>query len=592
MVRLDPDEREISSPNATPLSVAFAGRLDNRNELVRQLDLTDLEGLDDKVLLSKGYHRWGRRLPEYLEGEFCILVWDPNARCLFGARDPLGAKSFNYFCRAGCFLGASHLDTLLASPAVPIRLNHAQLALSAIPLADRLMGGDATLYGRIHSLSGGTAFCFDAKGLVCWTYWKPNPQACLSIADAEVPEALRELLFAAVANRLPSHGESGALLSGGLDSSAIVAVAASLLKKQNRTLTTFSAVLPDSLRGEINDEREFIRLFSNHDNIRFVDIADNFRGPFDNVAALTRDSRSPFHTSRHYLYAAFVDAAKQQNVSMLLDGCFGELGPSSNGQGFFPELALRGRWLALARALQQRAEVSQVSLWQVGKSELLRPLLPAWMMKMIGRGFRFDLEQSAQHSPLRASYVAKYLEGNATEILGRVSHELLPRSNHRQAQARQLEFARSRRGDGSAFGADRHLVSFQFPFLDKRVVEFCLAAPGHLKIHRGYPRSLVRNALDGLLPPAIQWRTSKEPFSPDFHVRYNRQRPQIVEWLRGIRNNDPVQEIVDVERLLRMAGTDMLGNRGTSPNDFIAMHMVPRGVYLIQFLRQFPDFSN
>lgn len=590
VVQFNPGEKRTDSAATTELAVAFAGRLDNRKELAHQLGLTVLEASDDRLLIGKAYRRWGRRMPDYLEGGFCLLVWDPSQQCLLGARDPMGEKSFYYFHHGGRFLGTSRLATLVNHPAVPIRLNHAQLALSAIPLAERVIGSQATLYEDVYCLPGGTAFCCDAKGFTSWTYWQPEPQARLNISDAEVPQALRELLFAAVANRLPGTGEPGALLSGGLDSSAIVAVAATILKKQNRSLTTFSAVLPESLRHEIGDERDFIRLFSHHENIRLIDILDELRGPFDNVAALTRNSCSPFHTSRHYLYAAFADTAKRHNVSSLMDGCFGELGPSNYGQGFFPELALRGSWLRLARALQQRAEVRQVSYWQAGKSELLRPLLPAWMMKMMGRSSRFDIEQSAQHNPLRASYVEKYLNGSAADILERVNHELVSGHDHRQIQARGIRLTQARRGDGAVLGADSHLVNCQYPFLDKRVVEFCLAAPGHLKIHRGYPRSLVRHALDGLLPPDIQWRTSKEPFSPDFHIRYNRQRPQVVEWLRSISMNDPVRDIVDVERLLQMAGTDMHGNRGNTPNDFIAMHMVPQGVYLIEFLRTFPEF--
>src|SRR5262245_30036620 len=100
-----------------------------------------------------------------------------------------------------------------------------------------------------------------------------------------------------------------------------------------------------------------------------------------------------------------------------------------------------------------------------------------------------------------------------------------------------------------------------FPYFDKRVLEVCLAAPGEWKMHKGYKRYLIRGGLAGVLPPAIQWRTSKEPFSPDFHQRYNRQREQARAMLDRIGLNNPVRQVVDVQKLKSLAGHHMVGNR-------------------------------
>ena len=134
-------------------------------------------------------------------------------------------------------------------------------------------------------------------------------------------------------------------------------------------------------------------------------------------------------------------------------------------------------------------------------------------------------------------------------------------------------------------------VSLAYPFYDKRLLEFCLAAPGRLKVRDGYMRYLIRAGLDGILPPEIQWRTTKEPFSPDFHIRYNRQRPEVYKMLCAIQRNDPVREVVDVESLKAMAQHEMAGNSGDTLKDKNSMHMVPYGVYMIQFLRQFDEFQ-
>lgn len=571
------------------LTIDFVGRLDNRRALRALLGLDDGRPLDDKELVLHGYRRWGKELPERLSGDFSFLIQDPSERSLFGARDPLGAKPFYYWRDRTSLLFSADLPTLLAQPAVSVRLDHGHLASSAVLLLSLVRGGTRTLYQNIFSLPGGSALRFDAGGLRAWQYWRPDPARRLDIPDAEAPEALRALLFSAVGARLPERSEAATLLSGGLDSSSIAAVAAALLRKKNRTLTAFSAVLAAPARDGTVDEASYIKELGVFDNMRFVSVTDEHRGPFDDVEELVRASATPFHTSRHYLYSAFAAGARTRGATSVLDGCFGEMGPTTHGAGFYPELLRTGRWPLLARELRRRAQVDDVSVARAVKSHLIRPLCPSWLMRLSGRSRRFDLRQWTDGHPLAESYVDGILGGRKAELLEEVDDYLAaPGHDHRDIASRSVALMQRRAGD--AFHLHREAVDFLYPFLDKKIVEFCLAAPGHLKVRDGYPRSLIRLALGGLLPKAIQWRTSKEPFSPDYHARYNRQKPRIESLLAGIARNDPVREIVDVDRLLRMARIQMRSNRCAAPDDFIGMHTVPQGIYLIAFLRRFPEF--
>ena len=575
--------------DAAALTIAFFGRLDNRRELRAILGLADGRPLDDKELVLRGYRRWGKALPERLSGDFSFMIRDPFERRLFGARDHLGAKPFYYWRERTRLLFSADLPTLLAQPMVSVRLNHDHLASNAVLLLSLVRGGTRTLYKDIFSLPGGSALCFDASGLRTWQYWRPDPARRLGIPDREAPEALRDLLFSAIEARLPERSAPAVLLSGGLDSSSIAAIAAALLRKRNRTLTAFSAVLAAPAQDGTVDESSYIKELSSFDNMRFVAVTDEHRGPFDDVEELVRASATPFHTSRHYLYSAFAASARARGATSILDGCFGEMGPTTHGAGFYPELLRTGRWPLLARELRRRAQVDATSVARAVKSHLIRPLCPSWLLGLSGRSKRFDLRQWTDGHPLVESYVDGILGGRKAELLEEVNdHLAAPGHDHREIAARNVALMQRRAGD--AFYFHREAVDFLYPFLDKRIVEFCLAAPGHLKVRDGYPRSLIRLALDGLLPKAIQWRTSKEPFSPDYHARYNRQKTRIESLLAGIVRNDPVREIVDVDRLLRMARIQMKSNRCAAPGDFIGMHTVPQGIYLIAFLRRFPEF--
>ena len=103
---------------------------------------------------------------------------------------------------------------------------------------------------------------------------------------------------------------------------------------------------------------------------------------------------------------------------------------------------------------------------------------------------------------------------------------------------------------------------------------------------------MVRAALDKILPPEIQWRTTKLPFSPDYQIRYNAQRGKAYSILSEIKSGDPVREVVDVDRLKAMSERDMPNIRAVSALDNAAMQIVPLGIYIIFFLRQFSEFKQ
>ena len=128
---------------------------------------------------------------------------------------------------------------------------------------------------------------------------------------------------------------------------------------------------------------------------------------------------------------------------------------------------------------------------------------------------------------------------------------------------------------------------FYYPFTDKRIIEFCLASPGSIKVHNGYKRYMIRLGMRGILPSKIRWRISKEPFSPDYHNRYNKQKAIALRILSSIKKSELISDIINIKKLKKQVNYDMKSNRYNNQRDFIAMHIVPMTVYLFYFLRQF-----
>jgi asparagine synthase (glutamine-hydrolysing) len=561
-------------------------RLDNRDDLCDALAVPHVQRphTPDSLLLLLAYRKWETRCVDHLLGAFAFALWDQRHHTLFCGCDHMGLRSFYTYQDRRRFVFATEVKGILAHPAISTRLNHRKLAGLAVPVSP-LIDKETTYFENIFQVPAATTLTVQADHVRRITYWTPDPTARLTLKPADAFEAFRELWFKVIAANLRSAFPVVALLSGGLDSSAIVATAARVLRQQNRQLMTLSAVLPPDSEAGVTDEKPFIDQFQAWDNIEQVFITDLWRGPFDTLEQLVWGAEVPTHTQCHYLYTAFVDAAVQRQARVLMDGVGGELGPTFHGNGYYSELLLTGRWWRLTSDLYQDARQRQVSWWRSFGRHVVRPLL---LQLQRNKVVRPDLARPhTQHQPLQADFIAQTLGDEIDDIaaaVAQVGHSFL---NHRHNQLRNIRLASIYR-DNCFSGYEN--VQLALPFFDKRVLEFCLAAPGDIKVRNGYNRYLIRGSLTGILPPAIQWRTSKEPFSPDFHLRYNRQRPQVQALLAAIAPHDPIRRIVDVEKLKRMATVEIPTGWNTPAHE-APIHTI-RGIYLIAFLRRFAEYAR
>ena len=191
-------------------------------------------------LLALGYQRWGRELPSRLRGDFVVLIWDRERSEGLLARDQLGVRSLFLHESGGCLSFAAEIRHLLAllprRPAPdPVGVAH------WITITGR--EGPGTLYTGIRRLQPGSLLLMDHRGVREERYWVPRFSEPLDLPAAELTERIRESIDSAVTCRLEPDGLTGVLMSGGLDSSSIAAVAAR--SAPHGTVATYSAVFPD-----------------------------------------------------------------------------------------------------------------------------------------------------------------------------------------------------------------------------------------------------------------------------------------------------------------------------------------------------------
>jgi asparagine synthase (glutamine-hydrolysing) len=568
------------------LAITAVVRLDNRRDLLDMLGITpNATTMPDSLLILKAYKKWGDGCHEKLLGDFAFAITDVKKRKLFLATDHLGRTPLYYYQTGHYFLFSTEIKGILAFPEVSIRLDLTKIAMLSIPLM-MFQDKTTTFFSGVKRMPAACVMTITENGIMQSTYWKPEVPTPLHFRKEEDFVAAFQAVFAeAVRTRIRSAFPVAALFSGGLDSSAVTAMAAHILKGENKQLHAFSVVLPEKYRGTGTDEREYIDVYKNYKNIDLHYITNEQRGPFDDLDRLIWSGESPNYTSRHYQYTAFALQAKKTDCRVILDGVGGEFGASFHGDGIMAEWFLHGNWLMLVRELHARSIVEDRSLWVLIKGEVIRPFVPLFVAR---KRPRFDLQQSLQSSPVRKSFVTKYLGEDFSKQLTDVNLMVWPGPDHRKNQLRPLELLMGAGGGNGYVGYEN--VNYQYPFFDRRLLEFCLAAPSQFKIRNGYKRNLIRLGMKGILPDKLRLRTTKDSFGPDFHDRYNRQRPAIIKMLSQIRPGDPVREIVDVEKLMDMAQYQMQTNRCNTPMEFAAMHSVPRGIYLITFLKQFEHY--
>jgi asparagine synthase (glutamine-hydrolysing) len=222
IVRRGPLRVSVSEPpvaRSGPLCL-LDGVIDNLSVLARELGCT--EGSPEQ-LLAAGYQRWGSDLLPRLRGDFALVLWDEQRGQGLLARDQLGVRSVFLSDGPGGLYFATDIHHLLAllpcRPAPdPVGVAH-WLAISGRP-------GAGTLYAGIRRLNPGSLLLIDRRQAREMRYWEPRFSEPLDAREPDLSRRMRQALDDAVNRRIDRQAPTGVLMSGGLDSASVAAVAA------------------------------------------------------------------------------------------------------------------------------------------------------------------------------------------------------------------------------------------------------------------------------------------------------------------------------------------------------------------------------
>jgi asparagine synthase (glutamine-hydrolysing) len=503
-------------PIATPFVVlAYAGRIDNREDISHRLGRPGLRRAADGEILAEAYGAWGADFPAKVLGEYSFALIDRRSGQLVAGRDSLGiGRLFRCDHASGTWV-ASSLELLLdALPAWP-SLDRGSLA--EYFATGGLLSSGHTIFTGMSETPAAHVLVQSRDTATVRRYWQPDPERRVSFRrDEDYDEALRSLLFDAVRASLRSSTPVWSDLSGGLDSSSVLA-AATLLDRSGcgdgHGLAAFSQVMSETVASDEGEfQREFLAAYPLDHHT--VDV-DAYRC-FEMI-----DDTPSCHPSKATLYRSLSDAMSRlfaaHGVRAHLTGRGGDV--LFCGDHCPPlhlaELVRDRKWGAWLRETRQWARQGERSfgnlVWHCSRGSLADPYAgrekgvpPAWLPP----GFRTDV-QSAESAPWH-------------------SGERLYRSPAREFFYRSIMYISSI-ARFVAVGDERH------PLLYRPLVEFVLALPWEQLLRPDQDRVIQRRALRGILPEAIRQRRSKATATHLLLKGYREGWPRIRDLTKGRR---------------------------------------------------------
>ena len=513
-----------------PAVIVADARIDNRGALRRVLDpRPTADGVvTDAALIGAAYDRWGTDCATHLIGDFAFAIWDSRAHRLFCARDGVGTRPFYYAHAAnGTFAFGSELKALAPVPSVSRTVNDDRVADFLLGIND---APSTTFYRDIRRLLPGQALEFTPHDLRVWTYWAPDPDRTIRLSSDEAyAEAFREHFDEAVRCRLRSNRSVGAYLSGGLDSSSIAVTARDLRETTNGgPLPTFSTVYD---RYPSCDERPYIDAVLDQGGFAPHYILGDDVNARRSLEPLLSVHDEPFfapNLAMNWTNAPHVRAA---GVSVLLDGHGGDE-VVSQGYGRFHELAQQSAWMALAREAWGASDGLPGSAFRLWGLYAWRYAGQPWMEEHPWAQRLYGWYSQGKQWVSGEGGTSSSIDQDPLQLLGpKLRGRGDVEARYRQALQDRKAASGSERtrhhGELTApiLGQSLELldrtaraqgVEPRFPFLDRRLLSFCLALPAEQKRQRGWGRYVLRTALRDRLPRRVRRRRDKTDFTPHF----------------------------------------------------------------------------
>jgi asparagine synthase (glutamine-hydrolysing) len=454
-------------------------------ELLKSKGYSFFTNTDTEVLLN-AYMEWGESCLDRFNGMWAFVIYDTVTNKIFGARDRYGVKPFYYFNDGTFFLFASDIPPILCQfnkkPLPNKQIVFDYLAFS------RTDHTEQTFFESIKKIQHGHSFTLNTHtGEFRIKKWYNLPQRIKEPFTSS--EDFLQALQSSIILRLRSDVSVGVCLSGGLDSSSIVSLLTSSLNQEK--INTFSAVYRMNHRA---NEKEYIDLVDAKQKYFTYPTEDDF---INDLPRLIHAQSEPFPSSAIYAQFKVMELAKKY-VTVLLDGQGADeylAGYHYYFGYYFFELLKNHQYLNFIKQITEHFKNYSLD---IGIEYLLYLLAPRFLKELI-IGDKISL--------LGRNTFRQYIKTTA------VIDDLHKAKSVNEACFNHFEY----KLEHLLKWEDRNSMFFSLesrvPFLDYNIVERMIAGPTDQKIHNGFTKAILRDAMKGRLNDSIRLRKDKVGFA-------------------------------------------------------------------------------
>jgi asparagine synthase (glutamine-hydrolysing) len=499
--------------------IVYNGEIYNFAALRKELEALGVEfkSHSDTEVILLAYRVWGESCVARLRGMFAFGLWDESRKRLLLARDPMGIKPLYYYHSATLFVFASEARTILQTGLVPRKADSAGV-VSYLEFGS--VCEPWTMIEGVKALLSGHMLLVENESIACREYWSPlrpseTPEKHKTAQDDSTAiKELESILRDAVVSHLVSDVAVGVFLSGGIDSSALVAI----LSQSGVRAKTFSLVFGEEEFNEAKYSRAIAHRFGAEHHEIPVSQGEALGALPEALLAMDQPTIDGINT---YLVSAKTKAA---GVKVALSGLGADemFGGYSNFRRV-PRLEKFSKYLARLPGAARETVSGTVSrfLGESDRNQKIAELAaaggsgmhPYFMLRTLFRGAErtgllLRSENSAEESVNRV-FEAAVAESAFLDPVNRVSY------------LESTFYMRNTLLRDSDFMSMAHGLELRVPFLDQALVEACFRIPGREKLRGSLPKGLLLKSLGVELPDEIVNRPKR-----GFTLPFER-------WLRG-----------------------------------------------------------
>ena len=532
LIVVDPEGGEqpmIKIINGNKYVLVYNGELYNTEELRKSLleEGYFFDSYSDTEVLLMSYIAWGVNCIKKFNGIFAFAIYDEEKEQVFLARDQMGVKPLFYSINNKNIIFASEIKAILANPMVKAQIDREGIT-ELFALGPAVVPGKA-IYKNILEIAPANCLLISKENIKVWEYWKVTLQENKETVE-EAAEHVRLLLFDAIKRQLVGDVPICTFLSGGLDSSAISAIAAEEFRNRGKILNTYSIDYKDnekyfksSLFQPTSDKywafrmAEFIK--SNHKNVvlNHKDLVLALK-----ESTLARDLPGMADVDSSLLL--FCKEIRKNFVVSLSGECADEI------FGGYP-------WYTNEDMLN-----SETFPWS--RSVGMRKSILNEKIK------KFNIEECAEYEYLKTLKEVPHFENE-------------DKKNYRMKEMFYLNLKwfmvnlLNRKDRCSMYNS----LEVRVPFADIRIVEYAFNLPAEIKLLHGREKGILRKALEGVLPEDVVYR-KKSPYPKTHNPIYTEMVCKEMNKILSD-NNSPILEIIDKKVVKEIVDTE--GKSYTTP---------------------------